>query len=438
MEAQYILSLVFILGALIVLMALGMHIAFAFLLITLVGAISFWGYDAGSNLFIHNIRLSLSKFFLLPILMFVIMGNVMFHSGMGMAMLDTMNKWLGRLPGRLALLAVGFCTLFSTMSGSQIATTSMMGSILTPEMEKRGYGKSMSVGAVMGAGGLAMIIPPSGLAVLLGAIANISVGKLLIAGIIPGLIMAVFYAGYIILRCWLQPSIAPPYDLEHIPLSEKVSDTVRYVIPLVLIVFLVLGLIFLGWATPAESAAAGAIGSLILATFYKKLNWDLIKKSTMLTVQTAGNVLIIITGATTFSQILAYSGASRYLAELAVSLPLAPILLIISMQVLLLFLGMFMGSVPMIMITMPIFMPIILALGFDPVWFGIITLINMEMSATTPPVGMGLFVMKSVAPDTEMSVIYKAGLPFLGCDLATIILLMLFPPLVLWLPALMM
>ena len=437
MEGQLVLTLVLIIGGLIFLMALGMHVALAFLLVTLIGAIVFWGYDAGLNLFIHNIRASLSKFYLLPIIMFVLMGNVMFLSGMGMKMLDTLALWLGRLPGRLALLAVGFCTLFATMSGSQIAATSLMGTILTPEMEERGYRKPMSIGAVMGAGGLAMIIPPSALAVLLAAIGEISIGKLLISGIIPGLLIALFYALYIISRCWLQPSIAPPYVVEHVPLSRKVTDTAKYVMPLGLIVFLVLGLIFLGLATPSESAAAGAIGSLMLAAVYRKLNWNLLKESLISTIQNSAGILLIISGAMTFSQILAFSGASRYIAEFAISLPVAPIMLIISMQVLLIFLGMFMGSVSMIMVTMPIFMPIVLVLGFDPVWFGLITLINMEIASTTPPVGIGLFVMKTVAPETKMSDIYKAGLPFLGCDLATVILIMVFPFLALWLPSLM-
>ncbi len=420
------------------LMSLGLPVAFCFLLITVIGAIIFWGYDSGSSLVVHNIRASLSKFFLLPLIMFVLLGNVMFYSGMGIKMLDVLAKWLGRLPGRLALLAVAFCTLFATMSGSQTATTSMMGTVLTPEMEARGYGKPMSIGAVMGAGGLAMIIPPSALAILLAAIAGISVGKLLIAGVVPGLIMAFFYAAYIVLRCWLQPSIAPPYDVAPTPFREKISDTLRYVVPLGLIVFLILGLIFLGWATPTESAVLGAIGSLLLSIVYRKFNWEMIKKSVMLTVQVSGSILIIISGSTTFSQILAFSGASRALAEFAISFPMAPIMIIIAMQVLLIFLGMFMGSVPMIMITMPIFMPIVTALEFNPVWFGVITLINMEMSATTPPVGMSLFVMKGVAPPgTTMGDIYKAGLPFLGGDLLTIILILLFPPIALWLPSLM-
>jgi tripartite ATP-independent transporter DctM subunit len=350
-------------------------------------------------------------------------------------MLDSISKWLGRLPGRLALLTVGFCTIFATMSGSQIATTSMMGTILTPDMEARGYGKPMSIGAVIGAGGLAMIIPPSSQAVILGAIGGISIGKLLISGIIPGLLLAILYATYIILRCWLQPSIAPPYDVKRVPFIEKVSDTAKYVLPLALIVFLVLGLIFLGWATPSESAAAGAIGSVILAAFYKKLNWDLMNKSLMLTVQSSANVLIIIAGSATFSQILAFSGVSRYLAEVAVSLPVSPVMLIILMQVLLVFLGCFMGSVPMIMITMPIFMPIVLATHFDPIAFGLITLINMETAGLTPPVGMGLFVMKSVSPETPMTTIYKAALPFIAVNVVVMALVLIFPPMATWLPS---
>jgi tripartite ATP-independent transporter DctM subunit len=419
-------------------MATGLPVAFCFTLIAVVGAFIFWGYDGGSSQIIVNIREAISRFYLLPIAMFVLLGNIMFESGMAIRMLDAMNKWLGHLPGRLGLLAVAFCTLFATMSGSQMATASMMGTILTPEMEKRGYKKPISIGAVLGAGGLAMIIPPSGLAILLGAIANISIGRLLISGIVPGLIIACLYAGYIIIRCWLQPSVAPPYQIERTPLSLKLLDTVRYVLPLGIIIFLVLGLIFLGWATPTESAVLGALGAFILAIGYRKLSWGVVKKSVMRTVQTATSVLVILTAAKTFSQILGFSGVTQGIAEIVTGLSVAPILLVVVMLGALLVLGTFMDPTSMILVTMPIFMPIVLHFGLSPVWFGLMVLLTMEMAGTTPPVGMMLFVMKSVAPpDTKMTDIYKAGLPFLGCDLIALVLVMMFPILPLWLPGLM-
>jgi len=438
MDPNAVLVLGLIVGGLLFLMSTGLPVAFCFLTITLSGAIVLWGFDAGSAMFIHNAFNSISKFLLLPICMFMLMGQIMFLTGMGLRMLDVMDKWLGRLPGRLALLSVAFSTLFSTMSGSQMASASMMGSLLIPEMEKRGYAKSMTIGPILGAGGLAMVIPPSNLAVLLAAIAGISVGRLLIGGLIPGLVMATLYATYIILRCWLQPSVAPAYDLKPTPISEKMIATLMYVVPMTTIVFLVLGFIFLGWATPTESAVLGAIGSMILSVCYRRLSWKILNKSILNTVKISAGLFMIITGATTFSQILAYSGATRELASYISSWPLPPIMILISMQFLLLILGTFMTTVGIIMVTMPIFMPIVTALGINPLWFGVLVLINMEMGAVTPPVGMMLFVMKGVSPKgTTMADVYKAAIPFFACDLVAITVIITFPVLALWLPGFM-
>ncbi len=435
---EWWLALIVILGGLVFLMLTGIPVAFAFMVVTLVGALFYWGFPAGLNLFILNMRDSISSFAMLPIPMFVLLGEVMFQSGMGFRMIDVLDEWLGRLPGRLGLLAVGAATLLSTTSGSTIATCAMLGTLLTPEMEKRGYKKPIAIGSIMGSGGLAMIIPPSGIAVLLAAIGEISIGKLLIAGIIPGLIIASLYSSYIILRCKFQPSIAPSYEVTLPPLSKKVKDTVKYVLPLGFIIFLVLGFIFLGIATPTESAAVGALGSIILAVIYRRMNWEVMKKSIMGTVQVSVMTLMIIAAAITFSQILVFSGATHTLVRIVTGLPLAPMLIMGAMQVLLLFLGMFMSMTSIIMITIPIYMPIVFALGLDPVWFGLVMLINLEMATTTPPFGMLLFVMKGVAPaGTTMGDIYKAGIPFLLCDLITILLVMAFPILALWLPSIM-
>lgn len=202
--------------------------------------------------------------------------------------------------------------------------------------------------------------------------------------------------------------------------------------------FLVVGLIFLGWATPTEAAVLGATGSIILGVCYRKLSWQILNKSIMNTIRIGANILMILTGAITFSQILAFSGVTRELASYISSWQLPPIIIVIFMQLVLLVTGTFMDTGGMIMVTMPIFMPIINALGINPVWFGIVVLINMEMSAVTPPVGMMLFVMKGVSPpDTTMADVYKAGLPFLMCDLVAMAMIMIFPILALWLPGMM-
>ena len=407
------------------------------MLINLVGMYVFFGLTGLEQLIISMYR-SLNTFILLPIPLFILMGEVLFHSGIAPVLIKTLDKWLGRLPGRLSLLAVAAGTLFSTLTGTSLASVAMLGSVLVPEMEQEGYKKSMTLGPILGSGGLAMMIPPSALAVICGAIAEISIGKILIAIIIPGVVMAAIYAAYIITRCWLQPSIAPTYVVSPTPLSEKLLATAKYVLPQGIVIFLCIGVIFLGVTTPSEAAATGSIGTIILALCYRRLNWEVMKKAITGTISVTGMLFLIIAGATAFSQILAYSGASASLSAVATGLPVAPIIIIMVMQVVILFLGCFMDVVSIMMITLPIFVPVVLSMGFNSVWFAVIFLINIEVAGISPPFGLSLFVMKGVAPpDTTMGDIYRAALPFCGLSLVAMALIMAFPPLALWLPGLM-
>jgi len=432
------LLLFFVLGGLILLLCMGVPVAFAFTLVNILGAFLFWGGEVGLGQLILSIYDSVTKFTLLPIVMFIMMGEVMFHSGIGIRMIDALDKWIGRLPGRLGLMAVVAGALFSTMSGSSIGTTGMLGTVLVPEMEKKGYQKPMSVGPILGSGGLAIMIPPSGFGVILAVLANISLGDLLIGILIPGLTMALLYSGYIVIRCWLQPFLAPAYDLPPIPLSQKITLSLKYVLPLGSIIFLVLGLIFLGVATPSESAALGALGTFSLAAVYRRLNWDVIKKSVSGTVKISAMVLMIVTGSTAYSQIFAFTGISKGLVQFVLEFSPSPILVVVSMLFVTSILGTFMEVVSIMMITIPIFMPIINALGFDPVWFGAIILLTFEMAQTTPPFGVLLFVMKGVAPsDTTVGDCIRAAVPFLLLDLVVIVLMMMFPQITLWLPNIM-
>jgi tripartite ATP-independent transporter DctM subunit len=435
---EWWLILIFIFGGLIALMLLGMPVAFCFLFVNAILGYLLWGGIPGLQQLVLNIFQSITIFILLPVPLFILMGEVMYHSGLVIHLLDTIDKWLGRLPGRLGLLAVSGGAVLSCLTGASMGSTAMLGSTLVPEMEKRHYKKPMSLGPILGSGGLAVMIPPSSLAVILGAIGEISIGKILIAIIIPGLIMAALYATYIIGRCWLEPSIAPPYEVTPSPLSEKIINVIKYVLPMGIIVFLVIGVIILGIATPTEAAATGTFGTFMMAAAYGRLKWDMVKISVRNAFSLTVVVFMIIVGATGFSQTLAFTGASQGLVDFTLSLPLSPIMIIIVIQIVLIFLGMFMGQVPIMLITLPIFMPVIHALNFDPVWFGIIFLINMEMGLTSPPFGLSLFVMKSVAPkDTTMEDIYKAALPFLVCDAIAMALIIAFPAIALWLPAVM-
>jgi len=430
--------LVIIFGALMFLLAMRLPVAFCFTAINLAGVYLLWGGEVGLHQLVLSIYGSVTRFSLLPVPLFVLMDEVLFHAGIAFQAIDVIDKWMGRIPGRLALITVASGTLFSTLSGSSMGTTAILGSILTPEMERRGYKKAMSLGSVMGSGGLAMIIPPSALAVVLGALARISIGRLLIAGVLPGLLMASFYATYIIGRCRLQPSMAPAYATAHIPLVEKLVSTVRYVLPFGIIIFLVIGLIFMGIATPTESAAMGAFACFVLVTCYRRLNREVMKKTLAGTLRITVMLLMILTGATAFSQILAYTGASRGLSEFVTGLNLSPIMLLIAMQIVILFLGTFMEPVSIMMIVFPVFLPIVSAAGFDLILFGLLVLINLEIGMKTPPFGLLLFVMRGIAPPgTTMGDIYRAIFPFILCDLIAIGVIIAFPQIALWLPSFM-
>ena len=432
------MTILFLIGALLFFLAIGLPIAFSFLLINLIGAYVFMGGLKGMSLSIQQIYSSLTSFALAPIPLFIFRGELMLHSGMAKRTLDVFDKWIGRLPGRLSLIVITGGALFSTLSGSTIANTAMLGEIMVPEMRDRGYKKPMILGPIVGVGGLAMLIPPSALAVVFASLAQISVGKVLIAGAVPGVILAILYGLYVVSRAMMNPSIAPAYDVAHHSLSERFLDLIKYILPLGIIFFLVLGFIFLGIATPTEAAATGALGSIILASFYKKMNVAILKKSVTGTLHVTVMAFMIIAASKTYSSILAYTGATMGLVNLIQGTEMSSLFILIAMMLILLVLGTFMEQVSMMMITIPIYMPVIQGLGFDPVWFAILMLLNLEMAMSTPPFGILLFVMKGTAPiDTTMGDIIKSAAPFLVCDLIVMILLIAFPSVVMFLPGFM-
>jgi tripartite ATP-independent transporter DctM subunit len=436
MEWWAILS--FLIGGLIVFLALGLPIAFAFLLINFIGAYIFMGGMDGLSLSVQQMFSSLVSFSLAPIPLFIFMGELMLHSGMAKRTLDVFDMLIGRLPGRLSLIVITGGALFSTLSGSTIANTAMLGEIMVPEMKDRGYKNPMILGPIVGVGGLAMLIPPSALAVVFASLAQISVGKVLIAGAIPGVMLAVLYSLYVVGRSHLQPELAPAYEVARHSIKEKFVEFSKYVLPLGFIFFLVLGFIFLGIATPTEAASTGAIGSIILAICYRKINYTILKKSLRGTLHVAVMAFMIIAASKTYSAIMAYTGATMGLVELVTNLQMAPIFVLIIMMLIVMVLGTFMEQVSMMMITIPIYMPVIQGLGYDPIWFAILMLLNLEMAMSTPPFGILLFVMKGVAPrGTSMFEIITAAAPFLICDLIVMITLIAFPAVVMFLPALM-
>ena len=430
-------TLLIMLAVLMVILLSGIPIAFAFLLFNLLGIFYFMGPN-GLNTLSVSLFSSISKFIIAPVPLFIFMGTVMFHSGMAKRVIDIIDSWMGRMPGRLSVLTLVSGTVFSTLSGSTIATAGTLGTLLVPEMENRGYNKAMAIGPIMGVGGLAMIIPPSALAVVLGSLGRISIGKLLIGGILPGLLIAALYLTYIIGRCYLQPSVAPIYVVDRTALGKRIMDTVKYALPMLLIIVAVLGSIFFGIATPTEAAALGAVTSLILCAIYGKLNWKTIGDASMAAVKITAMVFLIIAGSLAFSQILAFSGVSRELIQVITKLEVSPLLILLGMLFTTMILGTFMEQIAIMMITLPVYMPVIRAFGFDDVWFGILMLINIEIALTTPPFGMLCFVMKGVSPsETTMTEVYKAAIPFIICDIIAIVFLILFPSIATILPSIM-
>jgi len=437
MSWEIILLLFF--GGFALLMLTGMPIAFCFMAINMLAFILFWGIDGAMRNMIINIFGSVASFNLLPLPLFILMGELMYRAGIAPDMIAALDKWMGRLRGRLSLLAIVAGALFSNLSGASVASAAMLGSTLAPEMLKRGYRKPMILGPIMAGGGLAAMIPPTGLGVLVAAIGEISVGAILVAIYIPGIILGAVYVVYILARCRIQPDLAAAYDVPARPLSEKIGDFFRYVLPVGFVFFMVVGLIFLGVATPTEAAAAGTLATFVLAAAYGKMNWRLLMDSFSGTLEVGAMVLMIMVGAKAFGNVLSYSGATTGLVEFAAGLKVTPMVVVIGMQVVLFIMGAFMDPVPITMIALPIFMPIVKALGFDPIWFGVIFLLNIELATITPPFGLVLFVTKNVAPEgTTLKDIYVAAYPIVLLQMFTLALLMLFPLLTLWLPSLML
>jgi len=426
-----------LIGMLVVFMALGLPVVFAFFATNLVGAFIFMGGDKGIMQLVRNAVDATQSFALLPIPLFIFMGEIMFHTGVAARAIDAVDKLIARVPGRLSLVAITGGTIFSSLSGSTIANTAMLSSTLLPEMYRRGYHSSISVGPIVAVGGLAMLIPPSALAVLLGSVARIPISELLIASIIPAFILAALFFAYVIVRCWLNPQLAPLYDVADLTWRERLMPFVKYVLPLMSIFVVVVGSIIGGLATPTESAALGVAAALGAAAAYRRLTWRGIVVSVRETLRFSVMTLFIICGSVTFSQILAFTQASNGLSELVTGSGLAPIWVLIGMLAVLMFLGCFMDQVSMMMITAPLFMPVAQQLNLNPVWFGVLMLMILEISLATPPFGLLLFVAKGAAPDTSMGEIIRSVTPFIAIALTVAGLLIAFPELTLLLPRLM-
>jgi tripartite ATP-independent transporter DctM subunit len=427
----------FIFILVLTLMALGVPVAFAFLGANLIGAFVLMGGFDGLLQLVDNSTSLITSFTLVAIPMFVLMGALLFHSGLALKVFDTLDTLLGRIPARLSYLTVAGGVTFSTLTGSTMANTAMLGSLMVPEMNRRGYAPHMSIGPIIGTGGLAMLIPPSSMGVLLGSLARIDIGALLLAGLIPGLILAVLYCLTIWIQAKRDPASAPIYDTEQFPLSRKLKLVALYILPLGLVIFCVVGFIILGIATPSESAAFGALSVIFLAAAYRCLTLEAIKKSLASTVSVTAMVFLLVISSSVFGQLMAFAGTSELVVNWAIGIESGTTVKLLLMFATLLLLGMFMDQISILLLTIPIFFPLAASLGYDPVWFGIIVLLAMEMSLTTPPFGLLLFLMQGVAPKgTTLGQVAWAATPYLSCDLLLMFLLLAFPALALFLPGL--
>jgi tripartite ATP-independent transporter DctM subunit len=423
------------LGGSTALLFLGLPVALSFLVINLVGALLFLGGEAGLTQFARNSVGSVASFSLTPIPLFILMGEVLFHTGLAVKVIDGVERLIRQVPGRLAVVAVVAGTVFSAISGSTIATTAMLGSLMLPVMLARGYHPTMATGPLMAIGAVDMLIPPSALTVLLGSLSGISISGLLIGGVVPGLMLSLAFVIYIIVRVKLNPALAPTSAFTEHHGWQKLRPFVQYVIPLVSIFGVVVASMSAGWATPTESAAIGAFFTMVLATRYGALTVKNLVAALRGTAAISGMILFIIVGATTFSQILSFSGASNGLVELIGSFGLSPLEVLAAMLLLLIFLGLFVEQVSMMMITLPIYMPLVAKYGFDPVWFGVMFLICMQLGLLLPPHGLLLMTMKGVAPpQVRMAHIFQAVLPYIAMSLLVLALVFFVPAVAVWLP----
>ncbi len=481
MEWYWILLL--LLGAILLLMFTGLPVGIAFLIVCTITAYLIYGrfgdfdtkVQSGVFQLADNAFNNLSIFAIVPIPMFLLMGELFFHTGLANRMFNAIEKLMGRVPARLSYVTVAGGTALATLSGSSMGATALLGTLMVPEMSKRGYKKSMSIGPILGTGGLAMLIPPSALAVLLGTIAEIDIGRLLIAGIIPGLVLASFYAVLIFVRVTLDPSSAPAYDVEQVSAMERVMLFARDVLPMISIIGMVVLLIMGGIATQSEAAAWGSVGVIILAVGYLFVVplivalfaagpraaerrrdalhaaarfWPEFGAALWKSLWGAGRVtviaLLILLGSSLFSNVLAATGASVALIEWVTGFDVSGYVMLLMMFAILLLLGMFMDQLAMMLLTIPIFFPVLETLTFGPelaelsvkqVWFGVIMLLAMEISFTTPPFGLLLFVMQGVAPPgTKFSEICLAAIPFMACAMVLVALIIAFPGIAVWLP----
>jgi tripartite ATP-independent transporter DctM subunit len=419
-------------GLLVLLFLLRMPVAFAMFLVGFVGFAYLTTPEAALGLLGRDIFDTFSSYPLSVIPLFILMGTFAFASGISQRLYQTTYTWVGGLRGGLTIATVFACAGFGAICGSSTATAVTMGQIALPEMKKYKYDDTLATGTVAAAGTLGILIPPSTVLIVYGYLTEESIGKLFIAGVLPGILLSIFFAATVALLCWRRPAIGPP----GVPTSfkEKLRSTTGIIETLILFL-LAIGGLFLGWFSPTQAGAIGAGGALLIGLGRRQLRWRSFIDAGKEGVRTACMVLFIITGATVFGHFMAVSRIPFMLAEWLGGLPIHP-MAIMTVIVFIYFIGgFFMDSMALIVLTVPIFFPLVMELGFDPIWFGVIIVLVGEMGVITPPVGVNVFVIKGIAPDVPLERIFKGILPFLVTLIIVTIILMVFPQIATFLPS---
>jgi tripartite ATP-independent transporter DctM subunit len=377
-----------------------------------------------------------SSFSLAALPLFILMGNILAESNAIVIIFDAIDKWIGRVRARLHIIAVIVATVFAAIGGSNMAAVAMLGGSIYPEMNRRGYDRKLGAASICAGASLAPIIPPSNLAIIVAMLANVSIAQLLVAGIVPGLLISAFILIYVLIRVRLNPSLAPEYEVSEVTWSQKFMGLLK-ALPFSILIFLVIGTVMLGIATPTEAAATAVLGALVIAMIFRKMTFSLLNKSIRETMKVSAMVLLVMASASAFSQLLGLSGAARGIVEIVNTINLPSWGMFILMHLIPLVLCLFMDQISVMMILTPIYLPIVEALGFDPIWFWCTILINITIGAITPPFGYVLFTMKGATSEISLQELYKAIIPFVILFLSSLVLFSAVPALITWLPNLM-
>ena len=421
-------------GAMFVCLAVGVPIAFALGGLSAIFVFFFWGPNALSMMALKAFGTT-SSFEFLAIPLFIFMANMLERSGIADDLYECMNQFFGTVRGGLAAGTVLICTIFAAMAGVSGAATVSMGILALPAMLSRGYSKTIALGSIAAGGSLGILIPPSVTMIVYGLISNTSVGKLYAGGILPGLLLAALFIVYILVRSHFQPSVAPAMPVtERAPLGRRIASLKGLVFPFLLVV-MVLGAILTGFTSISEAAAVGALGSIVATLIKRGFRWHLFHEAAVTTLLVSCLIFWIIIGASAFSTLYTAMGAANLIRDMVLGMEVDRYVVLMVMMGILILLGMVIDTVGIIMITVPVFAPIIAALGFDPVWFGILFIINMEIGFLTPPFGYNLFYLRGVAPENvSMGDIYRSVVPFVILMAIGLGICIAFPQIIMVLP----